>query len=60
MLIQEGILISVFFAALLSMIVADRIFKSQRKLAIPQTFSNRTPKVNKADLEIGEKTDDNE
>ena len=28
MLIQEGILISVFFAALLSLIVADRIYKS--------------------------------
>ena len=35
MLIQEGILISVFFAALLSLIVADRIFKSQLKNAIP-------------------------
>lgn len=57
MLIQEGILISVFFAALLSLIVADRIFKSQRKLALPQTFTNKTPKTNKADLETGEKTD---
>lgn len=29
MLIQEGILISIFFASLLSLIIADRIFKSQ-------------------------------
>ena len=28
MLIQEGILISIFFAALSSLIIADRIFKS--------------------------------
>ena len=56
MLIQEGILISVFFAALLSLIVADRIFKSQCKIATPQTFTNRTPKISKADLETGEKT----
>lgn len=55
MLIQEGILISVFFAALLSLIVADRIFKSQCKVATPQTFTNRTPKISKADLETGEK-----
>ena len=26
------------FAALLSLIVADRIFKSQKKTAIPETF----------------------
>ena len=58
MLIQEGILISVFFAALLSLIVADRIFKSQRKLATPQTFTTRVPKISKADLETGEKPDE--
>ena len=57
MLIQEGILISVFFAALMSLIVADRIFKSQRKLALPQTFINKTPKTNKVDLKIGEYID---
>ena len=57
MLIQEGILISVFFAALLSLIVADRIFKSQVRMATPQTFTNRTPKmkIRKADLESGDK-----
>ena len=48
-------MISVFFAALLSLIVADRIFKSQCKIATPQTFTNQTPKINKADLETGEK-----
>ena len=32
MLLQEGIIISVFFASLLSFIVADRISKSQKKL----------------------------
>ena len=35
MLIQEGILISVFFAGLLSLIIADRIFKSEVKTFIP-------------------------
>jgi len=30
MLLQEGILISVFFASLLSYIVADRISKAQK------------------------------
>ena len=32
MLIQEGILISVFFSALLSLVVADRIYKSQAEM----------------------------
>ncbi len=30
MLIQEGILISIFFAALLTMIIADRVFRCQK------------------------------
>lgn len=38
MFIQEGILISVFFAAILSLIVADRIFKSQ--------LASETPHLN--------------
>ena len=44
MIVQEGILISVFFAALLSLIIADRIHKSQ--LAI-QAATWRTKKDNR-------------
>jgi len=44
MLIQEGILISVFFAAILSLIVADRIFKSQLASETPHLNTKAVPK----------------
>ena len=40
MIIQESLLVSIFFAALLSLIVADRIVKA-RKDKMPLSINNR-------------------
>jgi len=54
MLLQEGILISIFFGSMLSFIVADRISRSQTlKAATPQhavLFQKKTGEVRQIEI----------